>query len=141
MARHVPSVGYALDAVVGEGLKSIQGGIGVENLQGSGLIAGETSRAQLAQERFRYDFAQVPRDLHLILRDWPIGGHRCLSEPLGSARDSVGGWTLGAHGLQRFEQAAGQECRLARQRRSQRFMFHVNCGARRKDRRDEDSRM
>ena len=49
MARHVPSVGYALDAVVGEGLKSIEGGIGVENLQGSGLIAGETSRAHLAR--------------------------------------------------------------------------------------------
>ena len=45
LARHVPGVGYALEAVVGEGLKSIQGGIGVENLQGSGLIAGETSRA------------------------------------------------------------------------------------------------
>jgi hypothetical protein len=26
-------------------MKSTQGGIGVENLQGSGLIAGETSRA------------------------------------------------------------------------------------------------
>jgi len=38
-------VGYALKAVVGLGLSSIEGGIGVENLQGSGLIAGETSRA------------------------------------------------------------------------------------------------
>ena len=28
-----------------QGMKSTQGGIGVENLQGSGLIAGETSRA------------------------------------------------------------------------------------------------
>lgn len=37
-------VGYALEAVVGQGLGSIAGGIGVENLQGSGLIAGETSR-------------------------------------------------------------------------------------------------
>ena len=30
---------------VSSGLNSIAGGIGVENLQGSGLIAGETSRA------------------------------------------------------------------------------------------------
>merc|ERR1719387_1923517 len=36
---------HVLDAIVGLDLKSIQGGIGVENLQGSGLIAGETSRA------------------------------------------------------------------------------------------------
>lgn len=36
---------YVLDAIIGEGLKSTAGGIGVENLQGSGLIAGETSRA------------------------------------------------------------------------------------------------
>ncbi|CAK9008630.1 unnamed protein product, partial [Durusdinium trenchii] len=45
VAKSVPGVGYALEAVVGHGLKSIEGGIGVENLQGSGLIAGETSRA------------------------------------------------------------------------------------------------
>ncbi|CAK9008538.1 unnamed protein product [Durusdinium trenchii] len=45
IARAVPGVGYALEAVVGQGLGSIAGGIGVENLQGSGLIAGETSRA------------------------------------------------------------------------------------------------
>eukprot|EP00930_Biecheleria_cincta_P026761 TRINITY_DN18824_c0_g1_i1.p1 TRINITY_DN18824_c0_g1~~TRINITY_DN18824_c0_g1_i1.p1 ORF type:complete len:2162 (-),score=504.14 TRINITY_DN18824_c0_g1_i1:27-6512(-) len=36
---------YVLDAIIGEGLKSTAGGIGVENLKGSGLIAGETSRA------------------------------------------------------------------------------------------------
>eukprot|EP00931_Biecheleriopsis_adriatica_P052507 TRINITY_DN3055_c0_g1_i3.p1 TRINITY_DN3055_c0_g1~~TRINITY_DN3055_c0_g1_i3.p1 ORF type:complete len:2157 (-),score=543.39 TRINITY_DN3055_c0_g1_i3:77-6547(-) len=36
---------YVLDAIIGEGLKSTQGGIGVENLKGSGLIAGETARA------------------------------------------------------------------------------------------------
>eukprot|EP00933_Yihiella_yeosuensis_P020595 TRINITY_DN16471_c1_g1_i1.p1 TRINITY_DN16471_c1_g1~~TRINITY_DN16471_c1_g1_i1.p1 ORF type:complete len:1059 (-),score=252.45 TRINITY_DN16471_c1_g1_i1:316-3216(-) len=36
---------YKLEAIIGEGLKSTQGGIGVENLQGSGLIAGETARA------------------------------------------------------------------------------------------------
>ncbi|CAL1131713.1 unnamed protein product [Cladocopium goreaui] len=45
IGKLVPGVGYALDAVVGQGLSSIQGGIGVENLQGSGSIAGETSRA------------------------------------------------------------------------------------------------
>jgi len=36
---------YAIEAIIGEGQKSTAGGIGVENLQGSGLIAGETSRA------------------------------------------------------------------------------------------------
>ncbi|CAK9004111.1 unnamed protein product [Durusdinium trenchii] len=40
---------FVLDAIIGEGMKSTKGGIGVENLQGSGLIAGETSRAY--QER------------------------------------------------------------------------------------------
>jgi acetyl-CoA carboxylase/biotin carboxylase 1 len=38
-------VRHVLDAIVGLNLPSTQGGIGVENLQGSGLIAGETSRA------------------------------------------------------------------------------------------------
>jgi len=36
---------FMLEAIIGEGQKSTAGGIGVENLQGSGLIAGETSRA------------------------------------------------------------------------------------------------
>lgn len=36
---------FVIDAIIGEGLKSTKGGIGVENLQGSGLIAGETSKA------------------------------------------------------------------------------------------------
>merc|ERR1740121_3022155 len=36
---------HVLDAILGLNMKSTQGGIGVENLQGSGLIAGETSRA------------------------------------------------------------------------------------------------
>eukprot|EP00439_Symbiodinium_sp_Y106_P073460 s129_g13.t2 len=36
---------YVIDSIIGEGLKSTQGGIGVENLRGSGLIAGETSKA------------------------------------------------------------------------------------------------
>ena len=38
-------VRHVLDAIVGLDLPSIKGGIGVENLQGSGMIAGETSRA------------------------------------------------------------------------------------------------
>lgn len=40
---------YVLEAIIGEGMKSTEGGIGVENLQGSGLIAGETSRAYQAR--------------------------------------------------------------------------------------------
>ena len=46
---HTVTVGgkkhYVIDSIIGEGLKSTQGGIGVENLRGSGLIAGETSKA------------------------------------------------------------------------------------------------
>jgi acetyl-CoA carboxylase/biotin carboxylase 1 len=38
-------VHHVIDAVIGEGMRSTSGGIGVENLQGSALIAGETSRA------------------------------------------------------------------------------------------------
>mmetsp|Transcript_28574 Transcript_28574/g.51772 ORF Transcript_28574/g.51772 Transcript_28574/m.51772 type:complete len:2160 (-) Transcript_28574:247-6726(-) len=45
LATPVAGIGLKIEAIVGEGLKSISGGIGVENLQGSGLIAGETSRA------------------------------------------------------------------------------------------------
>eukprot|EP00933_Yihiella_yeosuensis_P029464 TRINITY_DN23109_c0_g1_i1.p1 TRINITY_DN23109_c0_g1~~TRINITY_DN23109_c0_g1_i1.p1 ORF type:complete len:2264 (+),score=566.09 TRINITY_DN23109_c0_g1_i1:79-6870(+) len=45
LAKEVPDIGFAIQAIVGHGLGSIAGGIGVENLQGSGLIAGETSRA------------------------------------------------------------------------------------------------
>jgi len=36
---------YQLDAIIGMDQKSTAGGIGVENLKGSGLIAGETARA------------------------------------------------------------------------------------------------
>ena len=46
---------YVLDAIIGEGMKSTDGGIGVENLQGSGLIAGETSKAYQAQMREELD--------------------------------------------------------------------------------------
>ncbi|CAJ1368772.1 unnamed protein product, partial [Effrenium voratum] len=45
---------YVIDAIIGEGMKSTRGGIGVENLQGSGLIAGETSRAY--QETFTLSY-------------------------------------------------------------------------------------
>ena len=34
-----------MDAIMGESLKSAAGGIGVENLKGSGLIDGESARA------------------------------------------------------------------------------------------------
>eukprot|EP00929_Paragymnodinium_shiwhaense_P108028 TRINITY_DN74365_c0_g1_i1.p1 TRINITY_DN74365_c0_g1~~TRINITY_DN74365_c0_g1_i1.p1 ORF type:complete len:2071 (+),score=634.24 TRINITY_DN74365_c0_g1_i1:56-6268(+) len=45
---------HVLDTVVGSGLPSIAAGIGVENLRGSGMIAGETSRAY--QETFTLSF-------------------------------------------------------------------------------------
>ena len=44
---------YVIDSIIGEGLKSTQGGIGVENLRGSGLIAGETSKAHLGRSSTR----------------------------------------------------------------------------------------
>jgi acetyl-CoA carboxylase/biotin carboxylase 1 len=45
IAKDVGGQKYAIEAIIGNGLKSTAGGIGVENLRGSGLIAGETSRA------------------------------------------------------------------------------------------------
>jgi len=46
---------HVLDAVIGAGLASTAGGVGVECLQGSGLIAGETSRAY--EETFTLSYA------------------------------------------------------------------------------------
>eukprot|EP00445_Apocalathium_hangoei_P043602 CAMPEP_0203975960 /NCGR_PEP_ID=MMETSP0359-20131031/100874_1 /ASSEMBLY_ACC=CAM_ASM_000338 /TAXON_ID=268821 /ORGANISM="Scrippsiella Hangoei, Strain SHTV-5" /LENGTH=2073 /DNA_ID=CAMNT_0050914163 /DNA_START=62 /DNA_END=6283 /DNA_ORIENTATION=+ len=46
---------HVLDAIVGKNLPSTKGGIGVECLQGSGLIAGETSRAY--EETFTLSYA------------------------------------------------------------------------------------
>jgi acetyl-CoA carboxylase/biotin carboxylase 1 len=47
-------VRYVIDAIIGDQQKSTKGGIGVENLKGSGLIAGETSRAY--QETFTLSY-------------------------------------------------------------------------------------
>jgi len=46
---------HVLDAIMGVGLPSTKGGVGVECLQGSGLIAGETSRAY--DETFTLSYA------------------------------------------------------------------------------------
>jgi acetyl-CoA carboxylase/biotin carboxylase 1 len=46
---------HVLDAIMGVGLPSVKGGVGVECLQGSGLIAGETSRAY--DETFTLSYA------------------------------------------------------------------------------------
>eukprot|EP00405_Crypthecodinium_cohnii_P020766 CAMPEP_0206482608 /NCGR_PEP_ID=MMETSP0324_2-20121206/38966_1 /ASSEMBLY_ACC=CAM_ASM_000836 /TAXON_ID=2866 /ORGANISM="Crypthecodinium cohnii, Strain Seligo" /LENGTH=2089 /DNA_ID=CAMNT_0053960569 /DNA_START=18 /DNA_END=6287 /DNA_ORIENTATION=- len=46
---------HVLDAIIGKNLASTKGGIGVECLQGSGLIAGETSRAY--DETFTLSYA------------------------------------------------------------------------------------
>jgi len=46
---------HVLDAIIGKNLASTKGGIGVECLQGSGLIAGETSRAY--EETFTLSYA------------------------------------------------------------------------------------
>merc|ERR1719480_165750 len=46
---------HVIDAIIGLNLPSAKGGIGVECLQGSGLIAGETSRAY--EETFTLSYA------------------------------------------------------------------------------------
>eukprot|EP00438_Fugacium_kawagutii_P012883 Skav227072 [mRNA] locus=scaffold4434:1758:15971:+ [translate_table: standard] len=101
---------YVLDAIIGEaqlhdpfqtlqhvrggssaswhnedGMKSTQGGIGVENLQGSGLIAGETSRAYQAREMLRY----------CVSSPMILTGYGALNKLLGknvySSQDQLGG--------------------------------------------------
>lgn len=65
---------YVLDAIIGEGMKSTEGGIGVENLQGSGLIAGETSRAYQDARGSR-----VAESFHLLHFDFVLGSCKLMS--------------------------------------------------------------
>eukprot|EP00439_Symbiodinium_sp_Y106_P012940 s4299_g1.t2 len=68
---------YVLDAIIGEGQKSTQGGIGVENLQGSGLIAGETSRAYQELNRLGQ------RNIQMVSSPMILTGYAALNKLLG----------------------------------------------------------
>lgn len=97
---------YVLDAIIGEGMKSTQGGIGVENLQGSGLIAGETSRAY--QDTFTLSYITGrsvgigaylnrlgQRNIQMVSSPMILTGYGALNKLLGknvySSQDQLGG--------------------------------------------------
>jgi len=97
---------YVLDAIIGEGQKSTKGGIGVENLQGSGLIAGETSRAY--QETFTLSYITGrsvgigaylnrlgQRNIQMVSSPMILTGYAALNKLLGknvySSQDQLGG--------------------------------------------------
>ena len=87
---------YILDAIIGEGQKSTQGGIGVENLQGR-------------RPHRRRDQPRLPGDFHLVLHHRSLRGNRCLLEPPGAAKHSDGQQPHDPHRLLCSEQASGQE--------------------------------
>lgn len=97
---------YVLDAIIGENLKSTRGGIGVENLQGSGLIAGETSRAY--QETFTLSYITGrsvgigaylnrlgQRNIQMVSSPMILTGYAALNKLLGKnvycSQDQLGG--------------------------------------------------
>mmetsp|Transcript_87993 Transcript_87993/g.156027 ORF Transcript_87993/g.156027 Transcript_87993/m.156027 type:complete len:2134 (-) Transcript_87993:174-6575(-) len=97
---------YVLEAIIGEGQKSTKGGIGVENLQGSGLIAGETSRAY--QETFTLSYITGrsvgigaylnrlgQRNIQMVSSPMILTGYAALNKLLGknvySSQDQLGG--------------------------------------------------
>ncbi|CAK9065853.1 Acetyl-CoA carboxylase (ACC) [Includes: Biotin carboxylase], partial [Durusdinium trenchii] len=97
---------YVLDAIIGEGMKSTEGGIGVENLQGSGLIAGETSKAY--QETFTLSYITGrsvgigaylnrlgQRNIQMVSSPMILTGYSALNKLLGknvySSQDQLGG--------------------------------------------------
>eukprot|EP00933_Yihiella_yeosuensis_P033928 TRINITY_DN27520_c0_g1_i1.p1 TRINITY_DN27520_c0_g1~~TRINITY_DN27520_c0_g1_i1.p1 ORF type:complete len:1234 (+),score=270.47 TRINITY_DN27520_c0_g1_i1:159-3704(+) len=97
---------YVIDAIIGDGQKSTAGGIGVENLQGSGLIAGETSRAY--QETFTLSYITGrsvgigaylnrlgQRNIQMVSSPMILTGYMALNKLLGknvySSQDQLGG--------------------------------------------------
>jgi len=97
---------YVIDAIIGMTQKSTQGGIGVENLQGSGLIAGETSRAY--QETFTLSYITGrsvgigaylnrlgQRNIQMVNSPMILTGYNALNKLLGknvySSQDQLGG--------------------------------------------------
>lgn len=97
---------FVLDAIIGEGMKSTKGGIGVENLQGSGLIAGETSRAY--QDTFTLSYITGrsvgigaylnrlgQRNIQMVSSPMILTGYAALNKLLGKnvyqSQDQLGG--------------------------------------------------
>ncbi|CAE8694554.1 unnamed protein product, partial [Polarella glacialis] len=97
---------YVLDAIIGQSQKSTKGGIGVENLKGSGLIAGETSRAY--QETFTLSYITGrsvgigaylnrlgQRTIQMVNSPMILTGYGALNKLLGknvySSQDQLGG--------------------------------------------------
>eukprot|EP00930_Biecheleria_cincta_P038398 TRINITY_DN26381_c0_g2_i1.p1 TRINITY_DN26381_c0_g2~~TRINITY_DN26381_c0_g2_i1.p1 ORF type:complete len:2142 (-),score=492.71 TRINITY_DN26381_c0_g2_i1:106-6303(-) len=106
VVKHNGEDRYVLDAIIGEGMKSTKGGIGVENLQGSGLIAGETSRAY--QETFTLSYITGrsvgigaylnrlgQRNIQMVSSPMILTGYAALNKLLGknvySSQDQLGG--------------------------------------------------
>jgi len=107
---HEVSVGgktrHVLDAIMGLKLPSTKGGIGIENLQGSGLIAGETSRAY--EETFTLSYVTGrsvgigaylnrlgQRNIQMVKGPMILTGFQALNKLLGqqvyTTQDQLGG--------------------------------------------------
>jgi len=99
-------VRHVLDAIMGLNLPSTNGGIGVENLQGSGLIAGETSRAY--EETFTLSYVTGrsvvigaylnrlgQRNIQMVKGPMILTGYEALNKLLGqqvyTTQDQLGG--------------------------------------------------
>jgi acetyl-CoA carboxylase/biotin carboxylase 1 len=97
---------HVLDAILGLNLASTKGGIGVENLQGSGLIAGETSRAY--DETFTLSYVTGrsvgigaylnrlgQRNIQMVKGPMILTGYQALNKLLGqqvyTTQDQLGG--------------------------------------------------
>merc|ERR1719199_758445 len=97
---------HVLEAILGLNLPSTKGGIGVENLQGSGLIAGETSRAY--QETFTLSYVTGrsvgigaylnrlgQRNIQMVKGPMILTGFQALNKLLGqqvyTTQDQLGG--------------------------------------------------
>jgi len=97
---------HVLDAILGMNLPSTKGGIGVENLQGSGLIAGETSRAY--DETFTLSYVSGrsvgigaylnrlgQRNIQMVKGPMILTGYQALNKLLGqqvyTTQDQLGG--------------------------------------------------
>merc|ERR1719412_3357266 len=105
----VPECGedrYVIDAIMGKGLASCKGGVGVECLQGSGLIAGETSRAYMETFTLSYITGRSvgigaylnrlgQRNIQMVSSPMILTGYSALNKLLGknvySSQDQLGG--------------------------------------------------
>jgi len=97
---------HVVDAILGFDMKSTEGGIGVENLRGSGMIVGETSRAY--EETFTLSYVTgrsvgvgaylnrlAQRTIQMVRGPMILTGYQALNQVLGqqvySTQDQLGG--------------------------------------------------